>query len=108
MMIPTSTGTPTTKVKRPREGGYCVTFSFWVLFCGGSFFFLYVFIKFKKFLITKNLVITYQLSTIDGFYHKVNDSSMVLVFFSFCYSFKEIPKEKEKKEIKDCVVGVNM
>ncbi len=35
---PTSIGTPTTKVKRPREGGFCVTFSFWVLFCGWSFF----------------------------------------------------------------------
>jgi hypothetical protein len=38
MMTTTSTsiGTPTMKVKRPKEGGLCVTFYIWVLFCGGS------------------------------------------------------------------------
>jgi hypothetical protein len=37
--IRASIGTPTMKVKKPREGEFCVTFSFWVLFCGGFFFF---------------------------------------------------------------------
>jgi hypothetical protein len=44
-----SRGNQTTKVKRPKEGGFCVTFSFWVLFFDGSFFFLYVSIKFRNF-----------------------------------------------------------
>jgi hypothetical protein len=57
-------------------------------------FFPLCFYQAQKFFITKNLVITYQLSTIDGFYHKVNDFSMVLVFLNFCYNLKEIPKEK--------------
>jgi len=46
---PTSIGNQTMKVKRPREGRFCVTFYFWVLFCVGSFFFLYVSIKPRKF-----------------------------------------------------------
>jgi hypothetical protein len=32
-----STGNQTMKVRRPKEGGFCVTFSLWVLFCGGFF-----------------------------------------------------------------------
>jgi hypothetical protein len=57
--VPISINNKTTKVKRLREGGFCV-FCFFlnVLFCCGSFF--YIFVKPKKFLITKNLVITYK------------------------------------------------
>jgi len=39
----------TTKVKRPREGGFSINY-FWVLFCGGSFIFLYISVKPKKIL----------------------------------------------------------
>jgi hypothetical protein len=49
-----------TKVKRSKEGGFCVTFSFSVLFCDRSFFFLYIFNKPIIFFITKNLVINYN------------------------------------------------
>jgi len=42
---PTSTSNKTTKVKSPKEGGFCV-FSlsfFWVLFCNGlGFFFMFL------------------------------------------------------------------
>jgi len=82
-------------------------FSFWVLFCVGSFFFLCVFFKPKCFFITKNLVITYKLSTIEGFYHKERDFAMVLVFLSFYYSPKEIANKNKEIEIKECIVGVN-
>jgi len=37
----------TTKVKRPREGGFSIN-CFWVLFCGGSFIFLCISVKPKK------------------------------------------------------------
>ncbi len=33
---------------------------------------------------------------------------MVLVFLDFCHSPKEITKEKEEKEIRKFVVGVNV
>jgi len=58
-----SIGNKTTKVKRPWKGGFCV-FP-WVLFCGGSFF--YIFVKPINFFITKNLGIIYKLSTIREF-----------------------------------------
>jgi hypothetical protein len=32
---------------------------------------------------------------------------LILVFLGFCHNFKNISKEKEEKEIKNCVVGVN-
>ncbi len=84
MMMMTTTQASTSyqimKVKRPREGGFCVTFSFWVLFCDGSFFPLCLCEPRKFFFLTKNLVIIYKLSTIKGFYHKVTNFSMVLVF----------------------------
>jgi hypothetical protein len=87
---PTLTGKKTTKVKRPKEGGICVIlFYFWVLFCGRFFFPLYVSIKLKKFFIIKNLIITYKLSTIEGFYHKVNDFATGLIFLNFFHSFKK-------------------
>ncbi len=78
----------------------------------GLFFFIFFFIKFlsspKQKFITKNLVITYKLSTIESFYHKVNNFVMVLVFLSFYHNPNEITKENVEKEIKECVVGVNM
>jgi hypothetical protein len=103
---PTSTINKTTKVKRSREGGFCVIF-FGFCFVVG-FFFLYVSVKPKKFFITKNLVITYKLSTINGFCHKVKDFSMVLGFFSFCLNPREITKEIEKIDIKVCIASVNV
>ncbi len=90
------------------KGGWVLCDVFWILFCGGSFFFLYISIKPKKFFITKNLVITYKLNTIEGFCHKVRDFIMVLVFLSFCHNPKGITKEGEEIEIKECVVGVNV
>ncbi len=81
--IPTSTCNQTMEVKRPREGGFCGTPFFGVLFYGGSFFFLHVFVKPIFFLITKNLFIIYKLKKIEGFYHKVNNFAMVLVFKFF-------------------------
>ncbi len=42
------------------------------------------------------------------FLHKVNNFVMVLVFFSFRHNPNEIPKEKVEKQIKECVVGVNV
>jgi hypothetical protein len=44
-----STSNQTTKVKRSREGGFNVNFSFWFLFCDGTFFSLHIFVKPKKF-----------------------------------------------------------
>jgi hypothetical protein len=52
-ITPTSPSTPTMKVKRPREGGFCVTFSFWVLFCGGSYF-SFMLVSSPKKIIIKN------------------------------------------------------
>ncbi len=65
-IVPASTSNKTTKVKRLKEGGFCVVcFSiFWVLFCDGSFFFN-VFVKPRKFFITKNLIITYKLNIVE-------------------------------------------
>jgi hypothetical protein len=74
----------------------------------GFFFPLLCFYQTPKKNITKNLAITYKLSTIEGFYHKVNDFVMSLVLKKFCHSFKEIAKKKEEIKIKECVVGVNM
>jgi hypothetical protein len=103
---PTSTSNKTTKVKRPREGGFCVIFLGFVLWW--VFLFFYVYVKPKKFFITKNLVITYKLSTIDDFYHKVKDFAMVLVFLSSCFNPRKITKEIEEIEIKECVASVNV
>jgi hypothetical protein len=89
---PTSKCNKTMKVKRPREGGFCVI----KLFCGGSFFFPLHFYQAPKIFITKNLVITYKLSIIKGFCHKLRDFVTILVFLSFCHSLKGITKEKEE------------
>ncbi len=61
-------------------------------------FFSFMFLsnpEFSFLFITKNLIITYKLSTIEGFYHKMSDSIVVLVFLSFCHSPKKIVKEKK-------------
>jgi hypothetical protein len=52
------------------------------------------------------LVVTYKLSTIEDFCHKLKDFITVLVFLSFCHSLKRITKEKEEVEIKKCIVNV--
>ncbi len=80
-------------------------FFFWVLFCVESFFSLYVSIKPKKFFITKNVVITYNLSTIKGFYHKERDFATDLVFLSFYCSPRVIAKKRKEIEIKEFVAG---
>ncbi len=64
-------------------------------------FFFNVFIKPIKFFIAKNLVITYKLSTIEGFYYKERDFAIILVFFGFYHNPGEIAK-KEKKKRKVC------
>jgi len=51
----------------------------------------------KKFY-TKNLVITYKLSTIEGFYYKERDFATILVIFGFCHSLGEITKEEKKEK----------
>jgi hypothetical protein len=99
-MLTTSIGNKTTKVKRPKEGGFYVIFLgfilWWVCFS------LYIFVKPKRFFISKNLVITYKLSTIKSFCHKVRDFVMVLIFLNFCHGLEEIAKRKE------CVASVNI
>ncbi len=114
MMITTlaSTGNQTMKVKRRREGEFCVTLFFWVLFCGESF--VFVFLSFT-FLSSRKSSFYHQESNYylqikhnRKFLHKVNNFVMDLVFFSFCHNPNEIPKEKVEKEIEECVVGVNV
>jgi hypothetical protein len=77
---PSSISNKTTKVMNLREVEFCVfCFSFfWVLFCGGSFFL--TFLSSPKKIIGKNLVVTYKLNTIKGFYHKEKEFSIILVF----------------------------
>ncbi len=76
---PTLISNKTMKVKRPREGGFCVIF-FGFCFVVGPFFSLYISIKPKTFFFTKNLVITYKLSTMKGFYHKMTNCHSLGVF----------------------------
>jgi hypothetical protein len=83
-------------------------FVLWWVFFSFSFFPLHFYQAQNVFFITKNIVITHKLSTIEGFYHKMNNFVMVLVFLIFFHNPNEIAKKKEKKEIKECVVGVNM
>jgi hypothetical protein len=56
--------------------------------------FFYAFIKFLKKIITKNLVITYKLSTIESFYYKEKNFIITLVFLGFCHSLGKIAKEE--------------
>ncbi len=103
----TSTSSKTMKVKRPKEGGFYVSF-FGFCFVVGLFFPLHLCQAQKK-IISKNLVITYKLSTIKGFCHKVGDFVIVLVFLNFCHGLKEIAKGKKKEiGIKECVADVNV
>ncbi len=87
IITPTSTCNKTRKVKRIKEDGFCVfCFSFvWVLFCGESFFFTFS-SSLIFFLITKILVITYKLNTIESFYYKEIDFATFLFFFFFFLS----------------------
>jgi hypothetical protein len=66
-----------------------------------------MFLSIPKKFITNNLIITFKLNIIEGFYHKVNDFVMSLVFLKFCHSFKKIAKKKKEKNQRS-VVGVNM
>ncbi len=90
------------------KGGWVLCNFFGFCFVMGLFFPFTFFFKPKKFFIFKNLVITYKLSTLKGFYHKVRDFVMVLVFLNFCHGPKKIAKEKEKIEIKKYVACVNI
>jgi len=90
---PTSTNNETTKVKRLREGRFCVFLFFFFLFgfCFVVGHIYYAFVKLKKFFITKNLVIIFKLNTIKSFYYIERN----LGFFCFCHtSLREIAKEK--------------
>jgi hypothetical protein len=93
---PTSIDNKTTKVKRPREDGFCV---FLFFFCPGLILwwvlFFYAFVKFNKKNITKNLVLIFKLSTIENFYYIQNDFATILVFLGSCHNLREITKEKE-------------
>jgi hypothetical protein len=96
MTITTSTCNKTMKVKRPREGGFCVIiFGFYFVVC---LFFLYIFVNPINFFITKNLVITYKLNTIKGFCHKKKYFATVLVFLNFCHNFRKIKNDKERNK----------
>jgi hypothetical protein len=53
------------------------------------------------------MVITYKLKTIEGVYHKVTILPQSWFFLVFVIVFKKT-KGKEEKEIKECVVGVNL
>ncbi len=107
MMITTQASTcyQIMKVKRPREGGFCVTFFLGFCFMMVFSFPLRFYQAYKVFLITKNLVITYKLSTIKGFYHKMNDFSTIMVFLGFCHAYSQLgyPKgwSNEKRIAKD-------
>jgi hypothetical protein len=86
------------------NGGWVLCNFLGVLFCGGSLFSIF-FVNPIKFFITKNLVITYKLSTIEGFCHKKNFFATILVFLSFCHNFTKKKNEKKMK-IKECVASV--
>jgi len=88
-----------------------VGFVFCVFFKGFVLWWVLFFTFFsspKSFFITNNFVITYKLSIIEGFYHKVKDFPTILVFISFCHDPRKITKEEKKIEIKKCVINVNM
>ncbi len=92
IVAPTPMGNKTTKVKRLKEDRFCIFLYFFfvsALFCGGSFF--YAFIKFRKFFITKNLVVIYKLSRTKSFYYK----ERLCHKLGFCHSPRKIAKEEE-------------
>ncbi len=96
MMIttPISTCNTTTKVKRPREDGFCgFCFSFvWVLFCGGSFY-----LHFR-------LVYNYFYHKKSNHYLQIKHNRKFLLqrerlhhnlgFFCFCHNFGKIAKKE--------------
>jgi hypothetical protein len=90
---PASTDNETTKVKRLREDRFCVFLLFFLSrFCFVMGHIYYVFVKLKKKIITKNLVIIFKLNTIESVYYIERN----LGFFCFCHtSPREIAKEKE-------------
>jgi len=72
-------------------------------------FFSFTFLSsLESFFFAKNMVITYKLNTIKGFYHKVTNFAMVLVFLFFCHNFKEMAKEFFLNIYYECVVNVNV
>ncbi len=73
---------------------FCVFFLFGFCFVVGPFF--NAFVKPRKFFITKNLVITYKLSTMESFYYKERNFTTILVFLGFCHSLGKITKEEKK------------
>jgi hypothetical protein len=52
--------------------------------------------KLRNFIVTKNIVIIYKLSTIEKNYYKERNSTTILVFIGFCHSPKKITKEEKK------------
>ncbi len=86
-IAPTSTDNQTMKVKKLKEGGFCI-----FVFLG---FVLWWVFFLKSFFITKKLVITYKLNTIKGFYYKSRNFATILIFLDFCHSLGEITKGKK-------------
>ncbi len=58
-------------------------------------FLFYVFVELRKFFITKNLIITYKLNTIQSFYYKESLRHNL----DFCHNPREIAKEEENINI---------
>ncbi len=88
-----STSNQTTKVKRPKEGGFCVTFSFWFLFCGGTFFFFHIFVKPRKFFFRQEYGHYLQIKHNKRFLPQSDQFCHGLSFSFFCHNFKEMAKE---------------
>jgi len=66
-------------------------------FCFVVDLFFYIFVKLIIFFITKNLVITYKLNTIESFYYKEKDYAIILVLFLFLSQFWKNNKGRDKK-----------
>ncbi len=80
---------------------------FWVLFCGGSFFFTFLSSP-KKIFITKNPVITYKLNTIKVFLPQREIFPHFWFFLVFPHNPGKITKEEEEIEFKQCITNVNV
>ncbi len=96
ILTPISTGNKTTKVKRLREDGFCIFFVFLLFgfyFVVGPLF--YAFVKFRKKIITKILVITYKSSILDSFYYKEKFCHKLGFYLVFCHNPRKIVKEEE-------------
>jgi hypothetical protein len=79
-MIVASACTKTTKVKRLKEDGFCAFAFLLFRFCFVIGFSFYVFVKLKKKIIPKNLVIIYKLRKMDNFYYNEKNFVTILVF----------------------------